>query len=276
VRWTRSRAWEILAVLETTDWSRDVRGLSATGMFGVLLATFVIGLALGVLFRLTLRGLGIALLPPHVDVGDELARTLSIGTAIVGLRYWTRQTWRSLVPLSTWHVRFYLPLLVSAMGLALLTAALRTGVLAVVSESHPVRGGLRTSASVVLFSTLILAPFTEELLMRGAVLGGLLRRYSSRKAILISALAFAVLHLSPYQFLQSLVLGLISGWVRVKTGSLWPGIVAHAACNAFLILGAEVFDAGVSALLGTVSLLLGLLWIRWQRPPGESRAGIGN
>ncbi|MDX2053047.1 MAG: type II CAAX endopeptidase family protein [Polyangiaceae bacterium] len=233
-------------------------------MFGVLLTVLVLGIALGSLFRLTLRELSLASIPLVVAVADELAMTLSVAAGLVVVRYWTRQRWRSLVPLSSCKARSYLPLLVSAMGLALLTAALRIAVLP--PEPNPVRGEVRASASVLLFSMLVLAPFTEELLMRGAVLGGLLRRYSTRKSVLISALAFAGLHLNPYQVLQSLVLGLISGWVRVQTGSLWPGILAHVAFNAALILIAGERHWAVYASSGAVVITLGLIGIRREMP----------
>jgi len=242
---------------------REARGLTVAAMCGVLLATVVISLGLGILMRLTLRALDMSLRSLVVDVGDEIAQILAAAAGLVILRYWTRQTWMSLVPLRKWGVPLYLPLLVSVLGLALLTAALRASVLAVSGPVVPVVNVTKAQSFVVLFSALVLAPFAEELLMRGAVLGGLLKRYPKREAVLLSSLAFAVLHFSPYQFLQSIALGLVVGWVRVTIASLWPGILAHTAFNAFLFLvGTDVFAPGVSAMLGTVLFVLGLLWIR--------------
>ena len=46
----------------------------------------------------------------------------------------------------------------------------------------------------------VAAPLTEEALFRGVILRGFLGRYAVRRAILASALLFAVFHLNPWQF----------------------------------------------------------------------------
>ena len=46
----------------------------------------------------------------------------------------------------------------------------------------------------------IIAPITEEILMRGIILDGLLRRYSNKTAILIGAFLFGARHLNIYEF----------------------------------------------------------------------------
>ncbi|MDE0043386.1 MAG: type II CAAX endopeptidase family protein, partial [Candidatus Poribacteria bacterium] len=71
----------------------------------------------------------------------------------------------------------------------------------------------------------IVAPITEEFLFRGLILDGFLRKYSVRKAILVSALLFAAFHLNPWQFVAAFVVGILFAWWRVNTGSILPGIL---------------------------------------------------
>jgi len=75
-----------------------------------------------------------------------------------------------------------------------------------------------------------LVPIAEEALFRGALLGVLLERYSARWAVPVSALIFGLVHLSQ-QFVGALALGLVMGWLRVRTRSLWPGLVLHMLNN---------------------------------------------
>lgn len=77
------------------------------------------------------------------------------------------------------------------------------------------------------------APLFEEMIFRGVVLQGFLKRYSPTKAILVSALIFSLAHLNPVQFLTAFTLGLLLGWIYWKTNSLLSSIFIHA-CNNIL------------------------------------------
>ena len=90
-------------------------------------------------------------------------------------------------------------------------------------------------ALVLLFFACVPA-LCEELLFRGFVQAGVMRQVASRGAgLAIGALLFAVFHLDPWRFTGVFVLGLFFGWLRLRSGSLWPGVVAHAVNNALSI-----------------------------------------
>jgi len=57
-------------------------------------------------------------------------------------------------------------------------------------------------------------------------------------AVLGSAGLFGLLHIEPYVVGYAALGGVIYGFVRVKTGSLWPSIVSHMVWNflAFLYI----------------------------------------
>jgi membrane protease YdiL (CAAX protease family) len=87
---------------------------------------------------------------------------------------------------------------------------------------------------LVLYS---LAPaLYEEIAFRGIIFERLRRVLGERESWLVQAALFSVLHLSPVIFPTHFAMGLIFGWLRVRTGSLIPGMILHAAWNAANIL----------------------------------------
>ncbi len=82
----------------------------------------------------------------------------------------------------------------------------------------------------------IVAPLTEEFLFRGLFLHGFLSHYSVKKAILVSAVLFGLIHLNPWQFLGATVLGIVFAWWFVHTRSLVPCLFGHALNNALPII----------------------------------------
>ena len=88
----------------------------------------------------------------------------------------------------------------------------------------------------------IAAPILEELIFRGVILDGLLKRYTPLTAILVSSLLFGVAHFNPWQLVTASLLGIFSGWVYYKTRSLAPCIIMHAGVNLFGYLARYFMD----------------------------------
>jgi uncharacterized protein len=82
----------------------------------------------------------------------------------------------------------------------------------------------------------IIAPIVEELIFRGAIMSGFSRIYHPVFAIFFSALLFALFHLNPWQFPAAFALGLILGWIRIRTGSVLACIAGHAIHNGLVFL----------------------------------------
>ena len=83
------------------------------------------------------------------------------------------------------------------------------------------------------FVVCLLAPLTEELLCRGAVLRTLLAWRPEQRwgMIALSALFFALIHLNPAQMPHAFLIGLLLGWMYERTGSIVPGVAYHWANN---------------------------------------------
>jgi len=109
---------------------------------------------------------------------------------------------------------------------------------------------------------------TEELLFRGAILGGLKRDLSPLKIVLWQGLLFGAVHASIYRFSVTALLGGVLALVTLRTRALWPVMLAHAAYNAINVLdlpASESWHPGLA--LG--SSMLGLYLI-FRTPPISS------
>ena len=91
----------------------------------------------------------------------------------------------------------------------------------------------------------LLAPLSEEIVLRGAVLRSLLNkpllagrseRVNAWTAIAISALFFALIHFNPVQMPHAFTIGLLLGWMYWRTGSILPGVAYHWANNSMAYL----------------------------------------
>lgn len=78
----------------------------------------------------------------------------------------------------------------------------------------------------------IVGPIGEEVLFRAGAISQL-RKYgwSSSAAIAISALLFGIAHMNPVQTIYATILGLLLGWVYIRTKSLILCIVLHILNN---------------------------------------------
>lgn len=137
---------------------------------------------------------------------------------------------------------------VAGLLIALVSAALILPITEVANLKETSQDVARTfedsrGVEQVLFAVavLTLAPLSEELLFRGALLRGLLRRTTPPVAIFVSALAFAVVHVigdpgTGYYMCAFLLLGLVSGWRAWRTGSVSQSIALHAGFNLLAVV----------------------------------------
>ncbi len=83
----------------------------------------------------------------------------------------------------------------------------------------------------------ILAPITEELVFRGFIWKIFEEKKFNRYLILlITSLFFALLHFESSMFASLFVLGLILGFLRMRTNRLGASIILHVVLNTFTIL----------------------------------------
>lgn len=77
----------------------------------------------------------------------------------------------------------------------------------------------------------------EEFCFRGFLFGAIHQRLNGIWTIVLTAVLFGFFHEAtiPGKLVPSAALGLFLGWLRLRSGSILPGIVMHAALNGFLL-----------------------------------------
>lgn len=90
---------------------------------------------------------------------------------------------------------------------------------------------------LILLTLAVVPGVFEELCFRGFLFSSLRTVLASGWTVLVSALLFGLFHevLTPGRFLASACLGLVLGWVRLRTRSVLPGMVLHVVHNGLLL-----------------------------------------
>ncbi len=197
--------------------------------------------------------------------------------------WWARLPWRRAYPLAAPAAAVVPGFVVAQGGAIVLLAGLASWgrrVMPVPDALAEVAGALDAGATAVV------SPAAEELLYRGLLLLGLLRRRTPWSAILVSAALFAGTRLDPWQLPAAVALGVFHGWVVAATGSLSLPLmgVGMQALAAWLLragavgrvggpegtLATAAWVAGAVALVAGVGLMR-LAGVRVRRPEGVAR-----
>lgn len=162
-----------------------------------------------------------------------LSYALSMGLTIVGVLIY-RKLRRGTGCMFHFSLRGFNPMLILwGFVMVLLTGVVIEPVLELFPDAFLKmidKMGMHGGWSILML--VVLAPVMEEVLFRGILLESVRSKHSAGRAIVVSALMFGVIHLIPQQVVNAFVIGLILGYIYVRTESLWPVIVIHALNNA--------------------------------------------
>lgn len=101
------------------------------------------------------------------------------------------------------------------------------------------------------------APLCEEYFFRGVLQRGLVNGGTRpARAIFAAACIFSFFHLDPVGFVSRVELGILFGFLYLRTGSLWASMAAHAANN---LVSAGIFLASPETEAADQEPTLGLL-----------------
>ena len=101
---------------------------------------------------------------------------------------------------------------------------------------------MRSIPLVVLLAALAVVPAVfEEFFFRGYLLTAVRKQLSGPQAIVATAALFGLFHVvvrdgfAFERLLPTMTMGLVLGWVCLRTGSLFPGILLHSIHNGLLL-----------------------------------------
>ena len=98
--------------------------------------------------------------------------------------------------------------------------------------------------ALVFVSLVILPAIVEEIMIRGFLYSGLVKKYSKRIAAVIASLIFAIAHLQlgsgePPLWIaaaDTFILSMVLINLRERTGNIWAGVVVHMIKNSFAFI----------------------------------------
>jgi membrane protease YdiL (CAAX protease family) len=129
-----------------------------------------------------------------------------------------------------------------------INSIISTGINNLLNNNYPLKNSFE-AINFSFFSTVLLAPFFEELIFRGTILKGFLSNYSAVKSILYSSVIFGIIHFAPATIICATILGLFFGWIYYKTGSVGLTFILHAVAN-FTIFVTEYFRLQIADYSG--------------------------
>jgi membrane protease YdiL (CAAX protease family) len=188
---------------DPTEWI--ARTFGETAVFAIMMwivGTMIAVLILGVLLRR--NGLG------REDIGLKGRLTKKAGFyALLG-----------------WFVAFWLFYIVQVVGESV-------GIGMFWRESRLIRPDSPLDWATILLGPVLIASVAEEIIYRGYVLGALLPRLSTRRAVTLSALIFASVHVAfgPGMMVYIFLGAFIPAYLYVKFENIYPCILMHFLNN---------------------------------------------
>ncbi|MBL8849033.1 MAG: CPBP family intramembrane metalloprotease [Planctomycetaceae bacterium] len=80
----------------------------------------------------------------------------------------------------------------------------------------------------------------EELAFRGFILSGMQHSGRPWLPIVLSSVAFGVVHMIPQQVFNAILLGLVLGLLAIRSGSLVPGVIFHLLFNGLQVVMSRI------------------------------------
>ena len=223
---------------------------------GLYIATVIIGAILGHIFK------NVEIMKWTLVVGYLLITVLFFGKGYVKLSFGRIE--RRMV----WPAIGMSVLIAVAQAFVLFSALSLIGIDLFYQGEELERRQQLLSGIAGVFIACIFGPIVEEIGFRGLVLDGLLKtRCRPWLAILISALAFALLHGLGANFVTALLFGILAGWLYWRTGSIIPGLIIHVTNNSLTAIDFSNQTNTLYLIILVVSLLLlafGLWWF-WKK-----------
>ena len=205
----------------------------------VWLAVLLVALTILLFIPITIIGI-IVDIPLHKDL--VLRLIVGFCALIFVLSYGiekTKMSYREFFKFTPIKATYLLAFTITFLGLKIISSELNGLIVAVIpgSESavRQMIDFISNNPYVTIIAFIIVGPFVEEFFFRGLLLRGFLGRYTTKKAIVLCALLFALSHSSIFQIIPAFLGGILLAWWFVKTRSLVLCIYGHDINNALSV-----------------------------------------
>ncbi|MDR7855084.1 type II CAAX prenyl endopeptidase Rce1 family protein [Tissierella sp.] len=255
---------------------RKIR-LTTWGASKIILLDMICTLVISTLIILISKALGVSSKHP---LFDALNKIIPLIIVFIVLNKKFILSVKSNLIVKKEHFRIIVPLVIAITGVNIVMSEVGNYIKLIFPMSDFWKEAFKSAFSGeinmiwTIISVVIIASITEEILLRGIVLDGLLRRHSVVKSVVISALLFGLMHLNIYQFSSAFVGGLLLGWVFAKTKSLFLCIVGHSINNSLGFIVSKLLNLQIPGystegfqplwftVMGIVLLIVGVLLLR--------------
>lgn len=109
---------------------------------------------------------------------------------------------------------------------------------------------------LTFISCAVVPPLVEEFACRGIILGSL-KKYGEGFAVLCSSILFGIIHGNFKQIPFAFLVGLVLGFITVKTNTIWIAVAVHAFNNGISIL-LDYIIANTSTIVGNIITVITL------------------
>lgn len=96
----------------------------------------------------------------------------------------------------------------------------------------------------IVFAACLMPAIWEEIAFRGLIQTGLNKKFRKWETIFITSALFAVIHITVFSWPYLFLLGVMLGFLRMKTQSLWPVMAVHFLHN-FVVIYIEYYGGPI-------------------------------
>lgn len=120
---------------------------------------------------------------------------------------------------------------------------------------------------LVLLTGAVAPAIAEEFFFRGFVLSAFRSKLPAFRSVLFTSMLFGLFHviagsvLSIEKFLPTIILGVVIGWVAIRTGSLLPGILLHALHNGLVFSMSRFTEQDLAKWFGEDTKHIPVIWL---------------
>ncbi len=244
----------------------EKRGISIFGAFGLVILIFIIQVLLYIpveIIGMIIRRIGLNNINSYINIAGEIFVNLGVVYFLIK-RIRKKEEFNLKVKYKPNYKEYIFALLFLAAHILIFGNTLGILIDKIEVSQWVVEAfdEMFINPIIAFLSICVIAPIFEEIIYRGIILEQLSKKYNSIISVTTSAVIFGLIHANLHQSVNAFFIGLIIGFIYIKTNSLLLCIFWHFANNFLVFISSMYITEAVSDVVLTVSifqLLLGII-----------------